>query len=453
MRALPLSAGRYAYPVEPRKPIECTRSQFHSMFKKLLTIALSALIAVAGAIIVANLALGNKKIDAPIAQVPAVDDPQFERVMGSLLTPGLVAGNRAQELLNGVQIFPAMLDAIRSAERTITLETYIYFAGDTGARFSAALRERAQKGVKVYLLLDWYGGQIDEEMLESLRRSGVQVRRYNPPIWYNLAWMNNRTHRKLMVVDGKIGFIGGVGLADQWSGDAQGPGHWRDTHFKVEGPVVAQMQSAFADNWLQTTGQLLHSDAYFPALAEQGSTRAQVFRAAPAGAAQNMQLLYLMSITAAARSIDLSASYFVPDEVARQSLASAAKRGVRVRIIVPGPHMDQAIVRHASRNNWGELLEAGVEIYEYQPTMFHCKVMVVDALWTTVGSTNFTSRSFSVNDEANMNVYDSAFAARQGEVFEQDLAQSQRITLEAWRERPWTQKLLDWAASLTSSQL
>ena len=322
-----------------------------------------------------------------------------------------------------------------------------------GRQFSTALRESAQSGVRVHVLLDWIGGELDDELLEELRQHGVQIRRYNPPRWYNLARLNNRTHRKLMVVDGAVGFIGGVGLADKWSGDAQDPQHWRDTHFRVEGPVVAQMQAAFADNWLQTTGEALHSDAYFPVLNEAGSMKAQVFSAAPAGDARSMQLLYLMSITAAAESIELSASYFVPDEVAKEALTAAARRGVRVRIIVPGPHMDMEIVRRASRANWGALLEAGVEIHEYQPTMFHCKMIVVDGLWVSVGSTNFDSRSFSINDEANLNVRDAAFARSQIEVFEQDLKRSKRITLEQWKNRPWSQKLLDWAAAQTSSQL
>ena len=213
------------------------------------------------------------------------------------------------------------------------------------------------------------------------------------------------------------------------------------------------MQSAFVDNWLQSTGQVLQGDAYFPALTPAGAALAQVFTAAPAGGSKNMQLLYLLSITAAAQSIDLSAAYFVADDVAKQSLAAAARRGVRVRIIVPGRHTDMAIVRHASRANWEPLLEASVEIYEYQPTMFHCKVIVVDTLWTSVGSTNFDTRSFSVNDEANMNVYDAAFAECQSAIFERDLRNSRQVTLQAWRERPEWTRFLDWGASLVSSQL
>jgi cardiolipin synthase len=346
-----------------------------------------------------------------------------------------------------------MLNAIRNARVSITLETYIYFSGDTGGKFSDALSERAASGVQVLVLLDWVGGDLDDELLEKMRASGVRIQRYNAPRWHNLGRFNNRTHRKLMIVDGKLGFIGGVGLADKWSGNAQDADHWRDTHFQVQGPVLAQMQSVFMDNWLQTTGEALQTVDYFPPLDETGSQKAQVFNASPAGGSKNMQLLYMLSIAAAAQTIDLSAAYFIPDEVATQSFVMATRRGVRVRIIVPGPHMDMALVRHASRATWGPLLEAGVEIYEYQPTMFHCKVMVVDALWSSVGSSNFDSRSFSVNDEANMNVYDATFARRQSLVFERDLEASRRVTLQDWRDRSLWTRFLDHSATLLSSQL
>ena len=268
-----------------------------------------------------------------------------------------------------------------------------------------------------------------------MRSFGIEVRRYNTLHWYNLYRLNNRTHRKLMIVDGKTGFIGGVGLADQWRGHAQDSQHWRDTHFRVEGPVVAQMQSAFIDNWLQATGAVLHGKAYLPELEVAGTQTAQAFTSSPEGGGESMQLMYLMSITAASKSIQLSASYFVPDNVAVNSLVAALERGVRVQIILPGPFMDVEFVRRASRAEWGKLLAAGAEIYEYQPTMFHCKVMVVDALWVSVGSANFDNRSFSINDEANINVYNAAFARRQIEVFQHDLTRSRRVTLQEWTNR------------------
>ncbi len=423
------------------------------MRQQICKIVTTVVLTVVAVLLVSNLSLGNKPLDAPVTMHFTVADSQFERAIGSVLTPALVPGNRVDELINGDRIFPRMLNAIRSARRSITLETYIYFSGDTGGTFSDALSNQAANGVQVLVLLDWVGGELDDELLEKMRASGVKIQRYNAPRWYNLGRFNNRTHRKLMIVDGELGFIGGVGLADKWSGNAQDSDHWRDTHFVVQGPVVAQMQSAFMDNWLQTTGEALQSVDYFPALEEAGSLKAQVFNASPAGGAKNMQLLYMMSIAAAAHSINLSVAYFLPDEVAIQAFVSAARRGVRIRIIVPGPHMDMVLVRHASRATWRPLLEAGVEIYEYQPTMFHCKVLVVDALWSSVGSSNFDSRSFSVNDEANMNVYDANFARRQELVFEHDLQQSLRVTLVDWRDRSHWTKILDWSATLLRSQL
>lgn len=400
-----------------------------------------------------NLSLGNKQIDAPLQRLHAVGSPEFQRAMGTVLTPHLVPGNTVKSLLNGAEIFPAMLTAIRAAQKTITLESYIYWSGAVGKEFANALQERAGQGVKVKVLLDWFGSHLDEQLIERMRASGIDVQRYNPPTWYSLQRMNHRTHRRLMVVDGSTGFIGGAGLSDKWSGDAQDPHHWRDTHFQVQGPVVTQMQSAFIDNWIATTGEVLHSLDYLPQVQPQGPALAQLFTSTPGGGARSVQLMYLMAMTAATGSIDLSAAYFVPDEVALQTLLVALQRGVRLRILMPGPHMDNGVVRRASRAKWGDLLRAGAELYEYQPTMFHCKVMVVDGLWTSVGSTNFDSRSFSINDEANLNVYDAAFANAQIAVFEQDLARSRRITLDEWTQRPWWSRSLDAAATLLASQL
>jgi cardiolipin synthase len=265
--------------------------------------------------------------------------------------------------------------------------------------------------------------------------------------------MNNRTHRKLLVVDGRVGFTGGVGIADEWAGDARDKSEWRDTHFRVEGPAVAQLQAAFMENWIEITGRVLHGEAYFPPLGPAGPHVAQFFVSSPGGGGESMQLMYLLSIAAASERLLISASYFVPDEVEVRALADAARRGVRVQIIVPGPDIDSEIVRRASRSTWGELLRAGVEIHEYQPTMYHCKVMIVDGLWVSVGSTNFDARSFAVNDEANLNVLDAGFAREQERIFAADLERSRRITLEQWRSRPWTEKLWEHAMGLLGSQL
>ena len=389
-----------------------------------------------------NLSGPEHKVHTRIDHQYTVDDPQFRRAMGLMMGPAIVEGNHVRELVNGDRIFPAMLEAIRGAQRTVLFETFIYWAGDIGDEFAEALADRARAGVKVHVLLDWVGSsRMKDDLLEKMKAAGVEVRKYHPLRWYNLARMNNRTHRKLLIVDGRIGFTGGVGIAPQWCGDAQDPDHWRDCHFRVEGPVVSQMQSCMLDNWTKTTGTILHGAEYFPQLQPAGDQSAQMFASSPTGGSESMLMMYLLAITAATRSLDISSAYFVPDSVTRDALVAACRRGVRVRVITPGKYTDQATVRRASRGLWGELLQAGVQMHEYQPTMYHCKMMVVDGLMTSVGSTNFDMRSFRMNDEANLNVYDAGFAQRMTEVFEADLAKSRRISYEAWQQRPATVKI------------
>lgn len=286
--------------------------------------------------------LGNKQIDERIKSDYSVADPHFQRVMGSLLGPPIVDGNRVQALQNGDEIFPAMLDAIRGAQHTITFETYIYWSGTIGKEFADALIERARAGVRVHVMLDWWGsGSIEDLHLEKMKTAGIEVRRYNPPRVAALGRMNNRTHRKLLVVDGRIGFTGGVGIADPWRGHAQDPAHWRDTHFRVEGPVVTQLQAAFLDNWITVSGRVLHGSAYLPSIEPTGPHTAQVFTSAPGGGAESVQFMYLMSIAAARSTVRLSMAYFVPDNVAANTIVAARERGVRVQMIVPGPHTDR----------------------------------------------------------------------------------------------------------------
>ena len=396
----------------------------------------------------------ERRIRHEVSHRYTIDDPQFRREIGTLLGPALIGGNRVHNLENGDQVFPAMLTAIGAARHSINLETYIYWSGKIGQQFASALEERARAGVDVNVLIDWVGSQkMDEAMLEEMRAAGVEIQFYHPLRWYHLARMNNRTHRKLLVVDGRVGFTGGIGIADEWLGDASHPGEWRDSHYQVEGPVVAQMQAAFLDNWISLTGRVLQGEEYFPPLTPVAAADAQVFTSSPEGGADSMQLMYLLSIAAAERTIDLSAAYFVPDELTREVMIDALKRGVRLRILVPGEHMDVELVRKASRAGWGELLEAGALIHEYQPTMFHCKTLIVDGVLVSVGSTNFDNRSFRVNDEANLNVYDREFARQVTAVFENDLARARRVTLQDWQTRPWRERVLEKAASLFSRQL
>jgi cardiolipin synthase len=267
-------------------------------------------------LVVVNLMPPERRIDRRIEHLYDVGSPAFYRSIGVLVGPPTVQGNRVADLQNGDEIFPAMLAAIRGAKRTITFETYIYWSGEVGRAFADALAERAKAGVRVHVLLDWVGSQkIDDALLAEMRGAGVEIELYRPLHWYHLAKFNNRTHRKLLVVDGRVGFTGGVGIADKWGGHAQDPDHWRDSHYRAEGPVVAQMQATFLDNWAKVTGAALHGDDYFPPIEPQGGMRAQTFSSSPEGGADSMQLMYLLAITSAARSIALASAYFVPDKL------------------------------------------------------------------------------------------------------------------------------------------
>jgi len=410
--------------------------------------------AVLALLIIINLSTGEKKIEHELIHLYGVDDPQFARTVGTLLGPALVPGNQVTPLYNGDQIFPSMLEAIRGARRSITFETYIYWSGEIGRRFADALSERARAGVKVHLLIDAVGSaRLDAKALHEMRESGVEIVKFHQVRWYTLGRLNNRTHRKLLVVDGKIGFTGGVGIADKWDGHAQDPDHWRDSHFRLEGAAVGQMQAAFMDHWIAARSLVLHGEDYFPTLDTKGEHWAQTFKSGADDGVESVRLMYLLSLTAATRSIRLASAYFVPDDLTIQTMIRARQRGVSIDVVVPGRHTDALVVRRASRARWGPLLEAGVAIYEYQPSMYHCKVMIVDDCWTSVGSTNFDNRSFRLNDEANLNILDGGFARAESKALDQDIAHSIPVTLECWRRRPWTEKLAERFAALLRSQL
>ena len=425
------------------------------IFESRITVAIvSIALTVVAAIVYLNLAGGERTLKQQLPRLYESDGAEFRRALSSLLGPAMVDGNAVQTLRNGDEIFPAMLQAIRSAQRTITFETYIYWSGDIGKAFVDALIERAQAGVSVHVLLDWVGSmKIDDAMLKRMGQSGVEVERFHKPSWTGLGKLNNRTHRKLLICDGKVGFTGGVGIADLWLGNARNEQEWRDNHFRVEGPVVAQMQSVFLDNWMRTTGKVLHGDAYFPDQKPVGKYLAQMFSSSPQGGSDSMHLMYLLAITAAHQSIDLANAYFVPDEMAIKALADAARRGVKVRVLTPSSVVDSEVVRQASHDTWGELLAAGVQIAEYQPTMLHVKGLVVDGLFSSVGSTNFDGRSFRLNDEANLNVLNSEFGAIQRAVFQADWDNARQFTLAQWEDRPWQQRVLEKLAALLRKQL
>ncbi|MCW1886133.1 phospholipase D-like domain-containing protein [Luteolibacter flavescens] len=417
----------------------------------LLLIGATAAISIAATIFGKNFIAGEKKIKRRIRHLYGVHDPQFERAMSQLLGPPILDGNKVEALHNGEAIFPAMLAAIESAQRTITFETFIYWDGLISQKFAEALSRKARQGVRVHVLIDGVGCNcLDAASLRQMREAGVELEIYHIA---NLARANHRTHRKLLVIDGKLGFTGGVGIADEWDGDARGPDEWRDSHYRVEGPVVAQMQAAFLDNWMKTRAVVLHGDDYFPHLEKKGSHRCQMFKSSPMEGSESARLMFNLSITSARESVKIGNAYFVPDDLTTAALIEAAARGVRVTILVPGSQIDSQLVHHASRNRWGELLRHGIKVYEFQPSMYHCKCMIIDDLWTSVGSANFDNRSFRLNDEANLSVIDEGFARDASAKFDEDLARSREFILEDWESRDLATKASDWVVSLTRSQL
>ena len=422
--------------------------------KRIWTIVITVAATVLACALAMNFATPEKKLEKAPQHQYSIADPQFRREMGVLLGPAILHGNRVTDLENGDDIFPAMLDAIHSAQKTVTFETYIYWSGDIGKRFSDALSERARAGVKVNVTIDWAGSSdMDENVIPEMRKAGVHVERYRPLRWYNISRMNNRTHRKLLVIDGKVGFTGGVGIGVPWEGHAQDTEHWRDIHFRVEGPVVAQMQSAFNDNWIKSTGEVLNGPDYFPAIDEAGTMDANMFMSSPSGGSESMHLMYLLVLAAAEHNIDLAAAYFIPDKLMMQVLLAARARGVKIRILMPGKNTDSGAVRLASKADWEPLLAAGVQMFEYDPTMLHNKLLIADGELVSVGSTNFDQRSFQLNDEATLNVYDREFAARMTDVFENDLRRATPYTLQMWRDRPWTERFAETFIRPIKSQL
>jgi cardiolipin synthase len=402
----------------------------------------------------ANLATTEKRLLYRPRRLYTSGDADFRRALGILLGPPLVAGNHITPLVNGEQIYPAMLNAIRTAQNNITFETFV-FRDSIGATFVDELSAAARRGVQVHMLLDWLGSRtMDSNLLAAARAAGCDLQIYHPPSWYHLGRLNNRTHRKLLVIDGKLGFTGGVGMGIEWSGGTSSLPPWRETHFKAEGPVVAQMQAVFIDNWIKTTGRVLHGADYFPKLSNTaGDMEAQMFGSSPVGGSESMHLMVLLALTAAKTSIDIENAYFVPDKLTVEALCSAARRGVRVRIVVPGQYTDARLGRWAAQGLYGALLEAGIQIFEYQPTMMHCKVLVIDGVWSSVGSANFDDRSFRLNDEANLNVFSEALAREQVRLIDADIAKSRRMVLKKWRTRKFGRRVNERLALLLRSQL
>ena len=407
--------------------------------------------AAAGVLIAGNFITEGKRLRQRIIAPYAVGDDAFIRSMGHLLGPPLLEGNKVTALHNGAEIFPAMLQAITAAERTITFENFVFWSGRVARRFAEALAERARAGVRVHLLQDAMGCNcIRGEEFQLIRSAGVEVEIYRH---VHLTRINQRTHRKLLVVDGRVGFTGGVGIGDLWDGCGNQPDQWRDSHYRLEGPAVAQMQQAFMDNWMMTRGVLLHGDDYFPELPPVGDDMCQVFKSSADEGSDSARVMVMLSIAAARHTIRIANAYFIPDDLLIETLADACRRGVKVEVIVPGARVDQPLVRWVSRSRWRSLLECGARFYEFQPTNFHCKYMIVDGCWTSVGSTNLDDRSLRLNEETNLNVLDRQFASEQVEVFEADKAQSREVSLDEWRRRSLQEKLIASASGILRRQM
>jgi cardiolipin synthase A/B len=358
-----------------------------------------------------------------------VRDERFMVTAEALTGAPVSVGDDVELLVNGDQIFPAFLETIEHAQRSINLLTYVYWRGDIATQVAEALCRKAEQGVEVNVLLDAIGtAKMERGVIEQMRGCGVRVARFRPLKPYAIRRANNRTHRKILVADGKAGMTGGLGIAEEWTGNAEDPEHWRDTHVRVRGPVVRGLQGAFADNWLEATGEVLTGDAYLPHLepVDDGGPM-QVVRSAAGVGDTDVEALYFLAIASARERLDLTAAYFAPRPAFVEALKESARRDVDVRILVPGPHIDKGFVRMAGRATYDELLDAGVRIWEYQPTMLHAKSMVVDGAWSSVGSVNFDNRSFQLHDEATLCVQSERFARQLTEQFERDLEVSDEM--------------------------
>jgi cardiolipin synthase len=386
-------------------------------------------------------------------QMPVESEAFLDSMVGSTGVP-MLPGNRVAILNNGDEFYPSMLEAIRGARTSITAEAYIYWRGDIGLEFARAIADRARAGVPVKLLLDAVGSAtIGDEILKVLESGGCQLAWFNPISWYVLDRFNYRTHRKSLVVDGQIAFTGGAGIADHWCGHAQDEDHWRDMQIRIEGPGAIPLQTGFAQNWLRTTGEMVSGPAFFPCCETAGTVDVHTVLSSPSAGASPVRTLYYLAIASARRSIRIANPYFVPDQVALDALTAAHARGVEVTVIVAGIRNDNWLARRNSVRLYGPLLEAGIGIYEYNRTMLHQKIMVVDDAWATIGTANFDNRSFAFNEESNVSLHDRASVERLLAIFDDDLAVSERVTLDAWRRRGVAWRASEVLAALFEDQV
>jgi cardiolipin synthase len=397
------------------------------------------LLAAAG-IVAMLLMLAQDQETLKVRSAIGAEDPRHSAYLAALVGTALSRGNRYDVLTNGDQIFPAMLDAIRNAKRRISFETYIYDKGEVADRFTVALEEAARRGVHVNMVVDSVGASgMKPDDIKRLEAAGCRIGSFHSLTWYNLEDVNYRTHRKILVVDGEVGFTGGAGVADHWLGHADSKEHWRDTQIRMRGPIVRLVEGAFFENFFETAG-IVTPELDDPKVEADDIGHSLVLRSSPTGGSNDLKRLYLLGLASARRTIDITSPYFVTDESSEWSLKDAIDRGVKIRVLVEGDKTDAMPVKYASREAYDRLLSMGIEIYEYQPTMMHTKTLVVDGAWSMFGSANFDNRSLELNDELNVAVSDRDLARRFTDDFEQDLRVSSRLDLTRWRQRSWLEK-------------
>lgn len=375
--------------------------------------------------------------DSVNAAPPIADDPAaFLRALHGGAGEPACTGNQVELFQNGDEIFPAMIAAIRAARETVHFSTYVYWAGAIPDEFAALFCETARRGVMVRVVVDSEGADpMNPALITRMREAGCQIGLFREARWYSWTRYNHRSHRRLLIVDGCVGFTGGVGIADEWAGNAESPAHWRDTHARIAGPAVSSLQASFADTWNHCTDDLLLNARDYPPLDPAGAMHVSVVSSTPSNGSSEAQRTMAACIAAATRTLHITNAYFVPTPAFIRNLCRASERGVDVQVLVPGPHIDMRVVRWASEHVWAQLLESGVRIHEFQPTMIHCKTLVVDGQVSLVGSINFDPRSFALNSECAIVVADAALAAEMERVFTCDLARSRRVTLDEVRSR------------------
>jgi cardiolipin synthase A/B len=408
-----------------------------------------AIIAIAFLALMLILALFEPGLRYKIKAVPSVslDSEDFVRMLGALADAQVHSKNLVDVLTNGEVFYEAELEAIRRARHSINIEAYIFQKGKIASRFIEALTGRARAGVRVNIVLDAIGSFATwNGYLKELCEAGGRVEWYHPIKWYTLPRINNRTHRELIIIDGEVGFIGGAGIADHWLYGKKKHKRWRDTMFRLEGKVVTNLQSTFAENWLESSGEILTGKGYFPLCEAPGNLEAMIVNSSPsAGASTRARMLFQTLLASACKSIYITSPYFLPDRSARNEMIRAMKeRAVEVKILTPGKHSDHLLTRTSSRRLYGELLRAGAKIYEYEPAMIHAKVMIIDGIWSVVGSTNFDNRSFGLNDEVNLAGFDTQLAHRLEEDFARDIAESKPISYDEWRRRSIFERAHEW---------